>query len=467
MRRWTTLLSRAALAMAIATALGACSALVGVGDVPAAPAVDGSLPANDSAAPGDDAPPGDGATSPDTDATQDVAAEVTQDVATDGRDSSDVLEVGTSDATKDGSAGDGNPCPDQDGDGWTTCAGDCDDGNPLVNPCAFDTNDTTDPVGRDSVDNDCDGTVDNLVTCETGLTAGHDTTPGDYAHAVEICDNPKCPRLTKSIWFGTNIPTARRITSHMGTGHFAPHAGSFMAFLSTGVADDETDTPGFTSCPGTDFQTTFSNPAPLPAAQNTNPCGTGVDESTVAVHDFTELQLTLQAPTNANAFEFDFAMFSAEYPVYVCQGFNDTFLTMMVSDQFPSGSQIAFDSNGHHFNVNNAFFTDCNSCTNCVVGPSGLPIDFTHLCTSPISTLAGTSYDLPIANSTNPASQCNENKGSGGTDWLSTTAPVPPGQSFTLSWIIFDESDGILDTSVILDNFRWHSAIVASPVTSR
>src|SRR5579859_1578922 len=93
-------------------------------------------------------------------------------------------------------------CPDDDHDGWTVCGGDCNDHDSLVNPCAFDTNDPTDPVGTDGIDNDCDGTVDNLVTCETGLAAGHDTTPADYAHASDLCDNPKCARLTNSIWYG-------------------------------------------------------------------------------------------------------------------------------------------------------------------------------------------------------------------------------------------------------------------------
>lgn len=42
---------------------------------------------------------------------------------------------------------------DTDEDGWTTCGGDCDDTNVLVNPGR-----TTDPVDR--LDNDCDGEID-------------------------------------------------------------------------------------------------------------------------------------------------------------------------------------------------------------------------------------------------------------------------------------------------------------------
>jgi hypothetical protein len=357
-------------------------------------------------------------------------------------------------------------CVDDDGDGWTDCGGDCNDHDSLINPCAFDTNDPTDPVGHDGIDNDCDGTVDNLITCETGLSAGHDTTPGDYAHASDLCDNPKCPRLNASIWYGTTITNAKRITGHMGTPpQFNPRQGSLMSFFSNGTAQDETDAPGYATCEGTDFGVTYTNPMPLTASQNVNPCGQGADETGVPVHDYTELRMTIKAPINAGSYSFDFAFFSEEYPVYVCQGFNDTFLAIQTSTQFPTGSQIAFDANGHRINVNNAFFEDCNSCTNCAKDSGGNTIPFTHACANPISTLNGTFYEVPIANSV--TTLCNESHGSGGTDWLTTTSPVQPGETFTLSWVIFDEHDGILDSSVILDHFRWHSTTLGSPVTGR
>ncbi|MGE5181886.1 MAG: MopE-related protein, partial [Acidobacteriota bacterium] len=50
---------------------------------------------------------------------------------------------------------------DLDGDGWTTCDGDCCDSNEcdnpaMVNPGAYE-------IAGDGVDNDCDGAVDNAV----------------------------------------------------------------------------------------------------------------------------------------------------------------------------------------------------------------------------------------------------------------------------------------------------------------
>jgi hypothetical protein len=373
-------------------------------------------------------------------------------------------------------------CPDDDGDGWTVCDGDCNDHDSLVNPCAFDTNDPTDAVGHDGVDNDCDGYVDNLITCESQLADGFDYNPVDHANAANICDNPLCPRLVqdKAIWYGPSPKNAQRVTAHMGTsGSFVPRtlpsnpAGApsdpnpYMAFLSNGTAEDESDpgASGYATCPGTDFGVTYTNAWALPASQNTNPCGTGVNEANVSVHDYTELRMTLEAPINAGSFSFDFAFFSEEFPYYVCQGYNDTFLAIQFSKQFagsyPGGYEIAYDANGHRINVNNLFFQDCNACDDCVPGSN-----FNVTCPNGISALTGTFYEQALGLDS-AGIQCNESHGSGGTDWLTTTSPIEPGEIFTLSWIVFDENDGILDSSVILDHFRWHSTTLGSPVTAR
>ena len=43
----------------------------------------------------------------------------------------------------------------------------------------------------------------------------------------------------------------------------------------------------------------------------------------------------------------------------------------------------------------------------------------------------------------------------GATTWLTTDAPVVPGETIQLELMLFDVSDGILDSVVLLDNFRW------------
>jgi hypothetical protein len=49
----------------------------------------------------------------------------------------------------------------------------------------------------------------------------------------------------------------------------------------------------------------------------------------------------------------------------------------------------------------------------------------------------------------------------GATGWLSSQAPVKPGETFTLDLMIWDTGDGDLDSSVLLDNFQWVAGDVA------
>ena len=61
----------------------------------------------------------------------------------------------------------------------------------------------------------------------------------------------------------------------------------------------------------------------------------------------------------------------------------------------------------------------------------------------------------------------------GGGDWetalggaslpMLTTAPASPGEIITLRLMIFDEGDGLLDSSVLLDAFTWHTESIAQP----
>ena len=43
----------------------------------------------------------------------------------------------------------------------------------------------------------------------------------------------------------------------------------------------------------------------------------------------------------------------------------------------------------------------------------------------------------------------------GGTTWLTTTAPVVPGETITLDLIVFDVVDGEYATNILLDGFTW------------
>lgn len=76
---------------------------------------------------------------------------------------------------------------DADGDGYTTCANDCDDTNGLINPGAVE-------ICDDGIDNDCDGKVDCYVDLDRdGYDTSEDcddTNQNVFEGALEIaCDN--------------------------------------------------------------------------------------------------------------------------------------------------------------------------------------------------------------------------------------------------------------------------------------
>jgi hypothetical protein len=124
----------------------------------------------------------------------------------------------------------------------------------------------------------------------------------------------------------------------------------------------------------------------------------------------------------------------------VCTQYDDTFVAKLESTMF--NGNISFDSMGRPVTVNVGFFTTC------AVGsePPGKP---GMACTGDAD-LAGTGYD--------------GGRG-GGTGWLTTTAPVTPGEHIKLHFMIFDEGDHAYDSSVLIDNFRWLGDPVDGPVT--
>jgi len=132
--------------------------------------------------------------------------------------------------------------------------------------------------------------------------------------------------------------------------------------------------------------------------------------------DHATLEVELLVPAFANSFTFDFYFLSREFPWFVGSIFNDHFEVWLTSQAFTG--QICFDSAGNIVTVNNGFFV----------------VDSTI----PPYPLTGTGFDQ-----------------NGATGWVTTQAPVVPGETITLSFEIFDLGDGILDSGVLLDRFRW------------
>ena len=345
---------------------------------------------------------------------------------------------------------------DEDGDGWTVCDGDCCDrvgpacGSPtLVNPGAVE-------VAGDGVDNDCDGQIDEAMTSCSTAASFSGTDAWDLLHAMEICESASngtwgvvgTPTLTRAD--GTVTPAIDNqqisVSTQFGTDSSnTPRFGSTFAMLSSGRARDAND-PDPTSSMSYTF-TTGNPPADfvaphggvLPSTGSGCPNGSGANDSVV-------LDVELLVPTNANSFSFQFRFYSQEYWTYTCTQFNDFFVALLDSSwtpgsggtPIPDDKNISFDANGNYISVNSQqFFTVCPPKTGytCPDGEAGLN---------------GTGYTLGPG---------------GGTVWLTTTSPVVPGETIRLRFAIWDTSDRLLDSLVVLDNFQWSATPSDGPVT--
>ncbi|MBI5610401.1 MAG: choice-of-anchor L domain-containing protein [Deltaproteobacteria bacterium] len=157
-----------------------------------------------------------------------------------------------------------------------------------------------------------------------------------------------------------------------------------------------------------------ADPAPKYSGQRRLGGGSG------GVYDVHQVVLQLRAPADARSFSFDFNFFSAEYPEYVHQDFNDTFYAILQAASTNGGAttNIAFDPNRRSIEVDNNYFQNKFH---------------------PIPN-AGTGFGAD-----------------GSTGWLRTSWPIQPGEEFILTFSVHDEGDAIYDSLVVLDNFAFHT----------
>ena len=370
---------------------------------------------------------------------------------------------------------------DADGDGVTTCGGDCCDSTEcthpeLVNPGAFD-------AAGNHVDDDCDGAIDNaLLACDSGILT--DTSMAmDYARAIDLCQTTT---MTSKKWGvidakltladGTGVPAAQGRAVRPRFGATMPHAGAALALLSTGAAAGKNDVnPAYQ-----DFQhtpmlggngTASGFPADFIAAngnQLPNAPGCPMPGGDRA-NDPVMLTLTIRVPTNARSFTLDTNFFSSEFPEYTCSPFNDFFVVLLDSSYTgspanPADKNLAFYAAGaQHYPVgvnlaanNTGLFTQCRnghiSCRQVMNAPT------ISTCTS-TAELVGTGFD------TADPGWCDSNSlQGGGTGWLKTSGNVKPGEIIKLRIAIWDTSDHLLDSIAAVDAFTW-SVELAQPGT--
>jgi len=214
---------------------------------------------------------------------------------------------------------------------------------------------------------------------------------------------------------GDVIPVSTQfgIMPAFGTNN-VPQRGERLWVMSTGSARTPTQS-GYcgTSCSVTGNGVPPAGyPAPVPGC----PAGSGV-------YDDVGLKLELRVPPGATGFSVDHKLFTFDHPVMVCTQFNDQFIILV--DPAPTGAlagNVAFDSNDAPMGANCEFII-----------PNAAQTHF-----------AGTGFGPTSSDS-------------GVTGWLRTSVPVSGGSEITVRLILYDVGDQALNTTVLLDNFRWLS----------
>ncbi len=356
-----------------------------------------------------------------------------------------------------GAGGGGVPCvqpgPDDDfdKDGFTITEGDCDDCDANISPNAIEAI----SAKGEPHDEDCDGQIDenDAVSCDDGL-AVDDLDPIHGAAAAGICKLSKGEGdwgLVKAEWVlpdGSPLPVGQEEVFHLGHGvltGFGPvmklREGKRLLALSSGTARQPND-PGYKDVKGFSKDITFNHPQGFP--KESPLCGFAI---TGEPHDGAALKVELRAPSNAHGIAFDFDFYSYEWPNFVCSMFNDFFVALLTP--FPKGQadgNISFDSMGNPVSVNNAFVEVCGCDGNpplpCIAGGK------TFTCKLGDSELTGTGFGAD-----------SSFEAHGATSWLTSQAPIEPSGEkdsvITITWGVYDSGDGLLDSTTLVDRFRF------------
>ncbi len=300
-----------------------------------------------------------------------------------------------------------------------------------------------DSVGDDGTKFDLGAWVDGAGSgfCTAPVHQPCDDQDADPWHAIGI----NCPGGYALTTQYTGDAAAIHVhTAPLGTYNPATYPaleGEKIVILSSGTAQQLTVAGAYasTSLAGND-------PLALPPPMVTNPVGvqdcfenpglvgTGDCSNTIndqwmqgnGAYDYSEMRITGEVPQGASGFAYNLAFFSTEYPVFYQSSFNDMYIAWLQSDLWTGN--VSFDEMGHPISLN-AGFLDYKDAEN--------PYDCPAPCSAP--ELQGTAMETHA-----------------GTKWLTTTAGVVPGEDFILVFAIFDLSDNILDSAVILDNFQWN-----------
>lgn len=288
--------------------------------------------------------------------------------------------------------------------------------------------------------------------CDTGLTI--DSGDGmDGARAMGLCKvySDGTWGVKSATWVRSDgQPLSGALLDGKGIlstfGSVTPREGQKMLVISSGSARGPND-PGYQEPSGYDKDSSNSYGYPPGYIHQESPACPGV--TTGEPYDSAGLRVVLQTPTDAKSISFNFDFYTYEYPDYVCSQFNDFFVAVMSPP--PAGitsGNISFDPQGNTISVNAGFL---DQCTASMAGGKNFA------CSQGYSAIQGTGFDMSFGGPN--TSFLYGIPGSGATGWLETKAPIDaPGSEITLQFEVWDSGDGVLDSTTLIDNFRFEAS---------
>ena len=223
-------------------------------------------------------------------------------------------------------------------------------------------------------------------------------------------------RLTYLSDSGTPDPISYGVVSG-SIGNYFPTQGSDFVVLSSGNVQDIV-------------------PPNNTGSKTTNLSGDGASDG--GGDENVRLTLVLKIPPDAKSFNFDFVMYSEEFPEFIGSAFNDffiaevgefavTFNNSVITDT----TNISFDENGVPVSINSSFFdSDVTQITN-------TQFDGASFLLTTYSPFNGTQTNIPV------------------------------GDTFVVSFAVGDVGDEVLDSAVFLDNFNFSTKVYGYPVTRK
>ena len=169
---------------------------------------------------------------------------------------------------------------------------------------------------------------------------------------------------------------------------------------------------------------------PYPGTPGGMACNATTLLDPATVNDMTELTVSLEVPTNARSFAIDVNFLTSDAPEWPCSDYDDQALLLV--DSPSRKGNLLLDAQGRRMGVNHGL-----------------------LLVKDVGSLKGTGMEVLDGN--------NHPRGAA-TGWITVTAPVTPGETITLRFIVFDAKDGIYDSQLLMDHFRWSTDAV--PCTS-